>query len=681
MEYSFRVWLRQQIFIRFLLKLKNSINKKTLNDDLFYRTIFLDYYFKKNRFFTKFFKKNIIKNIPNTVFQIFNIVFLYLNILLRKDCEKVFAQRFFVFKNNLISERHINDNNLIKFGKIEKLNNIGKIIETKGVICHIGDYFNNLAGILFECGYCKNFFYFIFETFAIGKPVLCANINCSSKKFLFHETRTIPISGRRIKVIRKDIFNNFLNPIINIEIAKYNRFNFKIGDSVSIKGILKINDNSLDPNKIDKKRNTYNFFISSLSTSFSLKKFSFEKKSYRITPKEYFYINKLFLNKDLFENLINTIGFVQGTYAFKSVLLLFNDKNCFRSSENKVWSCFLIHERQENINENYEKIFKYFPNCYKLNLNKKTLEKRKSFSDKIKNDYEYLDKNTILIENVENFTSKLNLFNEIFGKKQNKFPKSTLFLLKIDAEKTTNYKNRNQYNIPYNFSYFDLKPDLVFMLKKKNDNGFKNKNDFKFIDKFQCKGKTSIFYKKKKNINKNKIKSKNKFSKKFFIKYLLFIEHFPPPKIKESIYSMIFKVYDNFRNFNHCNRKFISIDNFNLIIKLSQSRAKLELRGFIEEDDFIDCLEIFFDCNNFYRKKTYLKSDKYFQIQKIYYYMLYLKKTLIRKNQSIFDIKIVLNNLKKKYGEKNGVAFIDKLRKLGLIEKFGHRFVRFKKFT
>jgi len=61
--------------------------------------------------------------------------------------------------------------------------------------------------------------------------------------------------------------------------------------------------------------------------------------------------------------------------------------------------------------------------------------------------------------------------------------------------------------------------------------------------------------------------------------------------------------------------------------------------------------------------------------------MLYLKKTLIRKNQSIFDIKIVLNNLKKKYGEKNGVAFIDKLRKLGLIEKFGHRFVRFKKFT
>lgn len=684
-EFLYRIWFRQQIFCRILLKLKNSqvfynnykISKKWIMD------------FKKSNkisiVFPFFLSKLMFRNLPSEVFQVFNLIYFFFFIISKQklkfycfDNSYFFKKKKFLSINSVIMPKKKKSDNLT-------LKKIGKIRKLDGIICYLEENNNNIAGILLECCFCSSNFFFMFESFIFGTPILCINIHCSSKNFFYHQTRIVPSFIQKIKIVGKVVSIKKFNETLRIEITRYRPLYFYIGDLVTIQGTLKIFDFPINTQGFFLEKNIYGFYLNASIIVSTFHSCFLGNKSYFLSPDEYILLNTLSRQRSLFKILINTLNDLPGHYGLKGGIILLASRKIVKTNDFFICTCYVICNKKNPQQNQFSKILKNFPGCFRLNS---SIFSSQNFPDSIsKNEKNFLSsgKKIVFLEDLIHLKNELRFVSQIFAERKKSLQNDIFVIFKTNTENNSILKSLEIINEKRNFIKMDFRPILLFHINEKYTNDFEKEKSFRTIKNFKIKKFKATLKKFYKNSKFKKEFFKNIFSKIFFFRFYQFLENFPIPTLKENSFLILYKIYDIFREVNNKYKETLNTRHLLILLKMGESRAKIDLKKFIEDDDIFDCLEIFCDSRLYFRKnfKTInIRPEliKYFNIQKLYHFIKMLKKYVFINKQTIFDIIEISKKSNRKIKKKDCVKIIKTLANLGFLEILGKRFFRINKY-
>ena len=683
-EILYRIWFRQQIFYRILLKLKNyrvfnnnySLSKKWIMN------------FKKSKnvsmIFPFFLSNGIYLNLPNEIVQVFNLLCLFFFVISKQKLKFYCFDNSYFFKKKKFFRKNSRIISQEKKSDIWTLKKIGTVKKLSGIICYLQEKKNNIAGILLECCLCKSFFFFMFESFICGTPILCINIHCSSKKFLYHHSRIVPSFIQKIKIVEEILSLKKFSETLRIEITRYKPLYFYIGDLITIHGTLKIFDFPINNQGFILEKNIFGFYLNASTLVSTIYSCYLGNKNYFLSPDEYILLNILSRQRNLFKILINTLNNLPGHYGLKGGIILLSSRKIVKKNDFFICTCYVICNKKNLHQNQFTNLLKNFPSCFRLNSNIFSSQTIPESNSKNKKHFLSSGKKIVFIEDLLHLKTELKIVSKIFTERKNSLQNDIFVIFKTNTENNYILKTQEIIHNKRNFIPNDFRPILLFQLNEKYTNNFEREKSFRTIKSFKIKNfKVPL----KKIYKKSKPKKeflKNIFSKFFLFRFYQFLEYFPIPTLKENSFLVLYKIYDFFREINNKYKETLNTRHLLVLLKMGESRAKIDLRKSIDDDDIFDCLEIFCDSRIYFRKNFKANNIKYelvryFNIQKLYHFLKMLKKYVFIYKQTIFDIIEITKKLNIKIKKKECIIVIKTLVNMGFLEKFGKKFFRINK--
>mmetsp|Transcript_3961 Transcript_3961/g.9712 ORF Transcript_3961/g.9712 Transcript_3961/m.9712 type:complete len:478 (+) Transcript_3961:293-1726(+) len=471
---------------------------------------------------------------------------------------------------------------------------------------------------------------------------------------------------------------------MDVEIIGEKNFKLKIGQSVFLIGILKIQ------NFISKKEKNSNFFRNIFNFNILVQNIkiipnyfkNFWSKKF-LTKSEYFFLNRLNHYINLFNICVKSVDFLPKNHdgCKAAILIILGSK---KEKKDSFICCFVSGEKFSKKNAFLSKISSdgfFFQQKQKKSLNNyiERDPKGKIISkifEKTQRNFFYQSK---IIENENSLFEWLENFKNLrFGERKNKnFPK----LIFIELRLRKNFLNLN--NILFSEFFFDRKFYSLF--------------DFFYILPESTFSNESFFVPKKiKKIVKSE--TKNDFSKKIFRKKCLFLKI-----IKKKLSSYILRRYIKY--IQMCFSPFFSDEAKNLtinyyvffkkfkkkfyflaplfpletIILFSETHAKIDFKKSVTQNDVINAIEILSD-SKVYNKKL-LENFTFKKGSRILKKISYIKKLLeiiktifFQKKRTLFSLKDLIEKFHLKTPFFILEEIIEILFKYGLIKRIGKNF-------
>ncbi len=668
-EISFRIWLRIQIFKRYLLWYKNK-NFFLKNIKLFFDNFPI---YQKADSIKKIFNKikskksNEIRNCKSLAkYFIFKVRYVK-----RKTIDKLIKKpKNFISKFNLLKILENENKSRIK----EPLASlIGKTIFLEGTVIKLDKTIEHITTLLVECEKCGSYFFFVLEALNELLPFICNKENCSSKKFFPHFSRVLTENFQKLKLGKISI--NFKkqkkNESVLLNVYRSKNISFLKGHRIFCTAEIKVMPISKKLSSILSKKNLFNIQMHVQNNKYSIFKFVVNKSYFFLSTSDFLFINKINSVANLFHLLIKNI---QPTYCgyegIKACLLLLASQQLQKPKECFYFDilnfCFIFSENSDSNDFFIKKLVKFFPRCFILNfesfisqINNRMRNKSYNYVGSylnLKNSIIFIDLNSAPYKNfnLKMITQKI----KKFLKKKKSIIAPSIIVLHINLNKKNNIIKSNQYR------YFSKNQnvknflDLIYILKKS-------------FNKTNGEIKTSQFFEhnplKKKTLDLNNLNHiclnfktsilhplllKKKISACFFKKYLHFVQGFPDSNLTTKSLDLLLNFYKKIRSFKIYSLNF-SLEFLSILIKFSQCRAKIDLREQICTDDILDGLEIFLDSKPAFFKnllfKTINKKNKANEkINLFYKFLRLLHKFFYTNGQTIFEIEELEKNLRNK---------------------------------
>ena len=666
-EISFRIWLRIQIFKRYLLWYKNK-NFFLKNIKLFFDNFQI---FQKSEAIKKIFYKIKSKK-SNEI----------------RNCKSL--AKYFIFKVGQVKrktfdksiEKSKNFNSKFKILKMLENENksrtkepvaslIGKTIFLEGTVIKLEKTIEHITTLLVECEKCGSYFFFVLEALNELLPFICNKENCSSKKFFPHFSRVLTENFQKLKLGKISI--NFKkqkkNESVLLNVYGSKNISFFRGLRIFCTAEIKLMPISKKLSSILSKKNLFNIQMHVQNNKNSIFKFVINKSYFFLTTSDFLFINKINSVANLFHLLIKNI---QPTFCgyegIKACLLLLASQQLQKSKECIYFDilnfCFIISENSDSNDFFIKKLVKFFPRCFILNfesfisqINNRMPNKSYNYVGgylNLKNSIIFIDLNSAPYKNIniKMITQKI----KNFLKKKKSIIAPSIIVLHINLNKKNNIIKSNQYQyFPRNQNVKNFL-ELIYILKKSFDkiNGeiktsqFSEHNPLKTLGlinlNHSCLNfKTSILH---------PLLLKKKISACFFKKYLHFVQGFPDSNLTTKSLGLLLNLYKKTRSFKIYSLNF-SLEFLSILIKFSQCRAKIDLREQICTDDILDGLEIFLDSKpaffkNLLFKTIHKKNKEDEKINLFYKFLRLLHKFFYTNGQTIFEIEQLGKNLRNK---------------------------------
>jgi len=553
---------------------------------------------------------------------------------------------------------------------------------------------------------CKSIFYCFFDSFVESTPFLCVNFNCRSKTFFSHESKSLTILWKKLK-IREKLVNrlNFLQKNIDIELCESKNLFLLPGNKIGVFGVLKIEKDKKIVHKISFFRNFFGLYIRAQKILFPrMGKFFFQQKNF-LTKTEYNFLKKLNSSSDIFNICLKSMGhLIYGNQGFKAAVLLSLCHDNLKKKNQKISLGFCFCENHYNKKKILRDIAAFSPKGFLI------YKKLKSF--KAQTYSSFINKKKFFEVGFLNFSKRNGLvcFEKRILEKENFRPKNATLIKKKNNLELFNKDFRNLvYDCPENKGKkfdFDKKPKESFFLTNQLfptfdlffiiSNSFHSHKDIIFSEHTINLTKMKKICPYSRPINRNE-KKKASVIRKFFLiennkkrlspfilrRFLGYIKICIVPIFSEKASNMIADYYVNFRFFQKKNNIELSRNILETLLFLSQSRTKIDLRKIVSENDVLDVTEIFSDSKIKYRKNwddfmSQKHSNTGQQTFLVYNFLKSLKKIHAQKNQVFFDLEDLKRILKQKLPEKKIKDIIEILFEYGSIEKIHRNIIRIK---
>lgn len=699
MELPFKKWLREQVFYRILLEIKNFqiillkkklkkqeiIKKKAKIIDILFFFVFFErpleflVYFKLVHFFVS--KLNQKFNYSKTAD--FNYI------PLKNFLQKPLGSKEFSVSRELAPTSSV------------EVKSIGKYFLFKGIIVQVGKTKQRIKSILMECSRCQSVFFCLFESFATDYIFFCVKKNCKSKIFFSYIARINVIFWKRLKANQapalKDSGKNTVS--IDIEIFGSNNQPFEIGDFIISKGVLKISNSEKEVKEEGIFRNIFYFYLQNHQMHIISQRIK-EKKRFFLTKKEYLFFNKLKSGANLFIFFMKTLDSIfYGHNSLKAGILLLVSQSTHPSlngfQETQRFTCLVMIDEIRKLNS-FREMIDIIPKSFSFDLkNLQSFYRGKKFEKK-EIDLKPILKNFLkqgkkliyieetekeeeivllkVIQNIINITfeiSKRSPFHLIAG------IKPVLGFYKSDFNSFQNSRVGRKFT-----SFFDL----IFILLKKKSNLNDKKSSKKLLKFFRsdslisgkANGKGRCFLSKEK---RNPLFGKKRFSRFFFRRIFLFVQNQINPIISENVSMLLVELYKSME-ISLVNKFFSKrIRYFEIVLQLGKCRAKIDFRNTVSVEDVMDVMEIISDTTFFSRENwesiALEKKFKGFQnIWAIRKLSKKLRQRLSGKKQTIFDTRILEQNFNQESNKNEILEIIEILTKSNLIEKKNDQFFK-----
>lgn len=622
-ELSLKIWLRSQIFFRILIKLKNSkiMKIKKSNSKNF------SYCVKK--FFTDYLWISLLKNVFSSAQEFLTLVILLKLFMSKLKGKKKKARKKFSFPE----DKEIKKLKFPSFFRKKKkkknfiLNSLGKLIEFQGKISIIKELKTKILALLLECSECNSIFYCFFESCYVYKPFICVKTCCKSKTFISFDKKLSCIFWRKIRLQKdeKSGYKNFIFPILDIELVGGKIAGLKIGQNITISGILKIQKFK---NNISRNQNILkNIFVLILKGQkifptprknkiFFLKNF--------LKKKEYRFFSSMKKVKNIFGICVKSLDFlIEGCEGFKAAIVCILGVGKLDLMFKPFFLGFISEEKFSKKKRLLAKLSVFFSTGFFVqqryeNFDSKFLSENKYgnfFLDSSQINPPFFPFQTLIDETKFSFDGWIICFHKFLKKL---FPKKNIpnFIFLELRFKKKRLIHKDLVLSRKFLTWKDIWPvGFLFALHDKNLKNIK-------ISKNYCPEK---YLKNKKGLGaeKNSIYKliKFRFSKYILKRFLKYIQIFNLPTLSDESNNFLLNLYIfSRRNFQNISL-LIDFSFLESIILFSKIKTKIDLRSLVTKNDLIDCFEIFSESKPKFKKilRNYILREDEKLIKKIFF--------------------------------------------------------------
>ena len=682
-EVSFRIWLRIEIFKRILKFYKNKKiyikNTKFQKNKIKFYSIYE--YLEKVLEKIKIHKSNEIDYCRSLAKFIIFRVRLIMERKNRKICNKF----------NLVYNKLLDSNIQYKRGSIDTssllLGLVGKIVILEGIITKVKSDVQNTVSVLIECEKCRSFFYFALDRLNQIFPFLCSKANCSSKKFFVHFKRVLTENLKKIKL--GGILLNFkkikFSDSIVLEIYGNETFLVFPGLKLICTALVKVYPLQKKNFSFFKKNYLFGMYMQTRKWKPLFFDFIGTKEKFFLTKKDFLIIHKIISTTNIFHLLVKNVQplscWNEGLKAF--LLLSVIQQSNFYKKATDTYSlklCIVLSNIINEFDPFIKEILIYFPKCFFFNIenfktrfNKSSSIQRCDFNpnqNKFKGCILLIDCGLLSFQNLK-ANKVISDVKNILGKNQPSL-KNCIIILYFRLEKKNPKKLVDLEHFFNKLKIISGSLDPIYVLKKIESENIGKSRLSPFVNYYFKKNKimekdylmenkifikTSMF---------NSLICKKKISILFLKKYLVFVKSFPDSNLSKKSLEIIIQFYKNTKTLNFNFWK-IGYDFLQPVIKLSQCRAKIDLREVVSTDDVLDSIEILLDSRPKLLKDFHQNFKVNFpscirKIDIIYKFLRLMNKFFSRNKQSLFEANQLEENLKNKIKFSEIEEILEKLK-------------------
>jgi len=546
---------------------------------------------------------------------------------------------------------------------------IKKRVLLEGTVMKIHRKTEHIAALLIECDHCGSTFYFVLDTLNQLLPFLCNKTNCNSRQFFSHFSRILTEKLQKVKL--GAVFINYQklknNQSIFLEI-------YGLHKSLLFKGMKIICNANVNLLPISKnhstgitERNLFGLYTQTRNYKILFSTYIGYKDIYFLSKEDFLFIKQLYSHGDLFHVLIKNIqpnkSRNEGLKACLLLLISQQLSNLNKIPENKksMNMCLILSNNSITDDSFITEIVRSFPKSFFFNFeNFNFIFKKNITNDQFKENGVYKRfKHSILFID----------FNERIGR--NTEPKSLLYKIKKNLEKINiiSFQCILVFYIKIDKKYLKKNSDSPSFLNEDPNFGkifpfhfsakdFLTKNTEKsaasYLLSYQnYKGKIPlhpIVSTVNKNLTRfsiyNSLFFKKKLSGYFFKKFINFLQNFPNSSLSDISINIVVQIYTKLKKLKVCFLK-SPVDFLLILLKLSQCRAKIDLRDQICIDDVFDSIEIFLDSKptlvaNLITNIKFKFKKTHAQLKFVSKFLSLLHKFFYRTGQTLFELEVLV---------------------------------------
>jgi DNA replicative helicase MCM subunit Mcm2 (Cdc46/Mcm family) len=545
---------------------------------------------------------------------------------------------------------------------------LGKTITLEGIVTKIKPKIENTVSFLIECEKCGSIFYFALENLNPTFPFLCCKANCSSKNFFTHFGRTVTENYQSIKLGKISV--NFkklkTNELITLEIYGNLSPPIFLGHRIVCYASLKLYPLPKKKFAIFKKNHLFGVYMQTRKLGWPFYDLILKNKFF-LARNDFSIIHQIISSNDIFHLLIKNIEPSSNwNEGFKAFLLLScsQEINVGKKIQTNDTKFCMVFSKIKTGNDFFIRgLLKFFTKSFFLNCENFKFQFNKMFNGRnlIYKHENFKNTNIMLFIDCREIgykNQKIKIFISDVKKKIEKnhmnLGKCVVIFYFKSEEKISNRKllykeylnkitDENEINDP------------IFILKKTSIENLENIELSEFL-KYHFKKKEfseiGSLIKNKHPIKKSvfeKFIYKKKISIGFFKKYLTFVQNFPDPSLSRKSFNYLVQLYQKTKVMN-INFTKNSIDFLLPLIKLSQCRAKIDLREKVIFSDILDSIEIYLDSRPKFLKNLckflYNCSPNTQKLETINKFLKLLNKFFYRTGQTLFETAQLEKNFK-----------------------------------